>query len=79
MITKVEVSFNSTIAHNSQLFAGLELLNKAGEINLTYRFAKGELPFHMVKVMVNGKKCVFDFADHSLFEKEQYEQSDCYV
>ncbi|WP_439488459.1 glycosyltransferase [Algoriphagus sp.] len=79
MTTEIEVTFNSTIPHNSQLFTGLELLSRNGEINLKYHLNKGEAPFHMVNVLINGKKCIFDFADHALIEEKEYQEADFYV
>lgn len=79
MASKVDITFDSTFPHNSQLLTGLELLRKNGEINLTYRLKKKRIPSHMVHVSIDGKQCIFDFADHSMIENEYYEQSDFYI
>lgn len=79
MKPEVVVHFNSTIAHSSQIFTGLEILKADGKINLNYELALAEIPFNKLRVSYKGKRVIFDMADDSFVDEELLKSSDFYV
>lgn len=79
MKPEVIIYFNSTIAHCSQIFAGLELLKAEGKIDLKYKLALAEIPFNKLRISYRGKQVIFDVADDSFIDQELMNNHDFYV
>ena len=79
MKPEVVVHFNSTIAHCSQIFTGLEMLREAGQINLKYELALAEIPFNKLRISYKGKRVIFDMADDSILDMDLLDSGDFYV
>ena len=76
---KVTVHFNSTLAHFSQLFAGLEFLAAKKVIHLSYHLNAGKYPVNFLKLEINGKIVFFDLADYNGINLPLYNECDFYV
>ncbi|MCE7055273.1 hypothetical protein LZF95_11355 [Algoriphagus sp. AGSA1] len=79
MKPRITVYFNSTMAHASQIFTGLELLKIEGRLELDYKLAVGELPNNKMRMEYQGKQVIFDMADDSVIDQDIYQQCDAYV
>lgn len=79
MKPKAVIHFNSTIAHCSQIFTGLELLKEDGQIELEYEINYAEIPFNKMRVTYRGKEIIFDMADDYFLDYELLDRCDFYV
>ncbi len=77
--TEVTVFFDSTLEHMHQLYCGFALLEKQGEIRLRYVTDRRNIPAHLLRVEIAGKRVVFDMADGSTLTKPYVDEADYYV
>ncbi len=75
---EVTIFYNSPQQHLTQAVTGFLLLKEQGKISLTIEYGKFKKHCDYLKVLVDGKLCIYDMADSSIIKKELYNECDYY-